>query len=56
VFAMLQKYQDVAKRDAADTVAMTIIRKEKKPGKDQPVVETRLWPFSDSRRVKHSLG
>jgi type I restriction enzyme R subunit len=36
---MLQKYQDMAKRDAADTVAMTIIRKEKKPGKDQPVVE-----------------
>jgi type I restriction enzyme R subunit len=42
VFAMLQKYQDVAKRDAADTVAMTIIRKEKKPGKDQPVVEKEI--------------
>ncbi len=39
VFAMLQKYQEVARRDAADTVAMTIVRKEKKPGKDQPVVE-----------------
>jgi type I restriction enzyme, R subunit len=38
VFAMLQKYQDVAKRDAADRVAMTIARKEKKPGKDEPVV------------------
>ena len=39
VFAMLQKYQDVDKRDAGDTVAMTIVRKEKKPGKDEPVVE-----------------
>ncbi len=39
VFAMLQKYQDTAKRDTGDTVAMTIVRKEKKPGKDQPVVE-----------------
>ncbi|MGH8610583.1 MAG: type I restriction endonuclease subunit R [Gammaproteobacteria bacterium] len=39
VFAMLQKYQDVVRRDAADKVAMTIMRKEKKPGKDQPVVE-----------------
>ena len=39
IFAMLQKYQDVARRDAADKVAMTIIRKEKQPGKDQPVVE-----------------
>jgi type I restriction enzyme R subunit len=39
VFAMLQKYQDVAKRDAADKVAMTIVRKEKKPGKDERVIE-----------------
>jgi type I restriction enzyme R subunit len=39
VFAMLQKYQDMARRDAPDKVAMTIIRKEKKPGKDQPVTE-----------------
>ncbi len=38
VFAMLQKYQDVAKRDAADRVAMTFVRKEKKPGKDEVVV------------------
>lgn len=40
VFAMLQKYQDtdrVAKGD--EKVAMTIVRKEKKPGKDQPIVE-----------------
>src|SRR5439155_14688063 len=42
VFAMLQKYQDVVKRAAADTVAMTIIRKEKKPGKDQPGVEKEI--------------
>ncbi len=39
VFAMLQKYQDVSRRDAADKVAMTIVRKEKKPGTDQPVHE-----------------
>ena len=39
VFAMLQKYQDMEKRDAGEKVAMTIIRKEKRPGKDQPVVE-----------------
>jgi type I restriction enzyme R subunit len=39
VFAMLQKYQDVAKRDAADKVAMTIVRKEKKPGLDELVIE-----------------
>ena len=40
VFAMLQKYQDVERRERCATrVAMTIVRKEKKPGKDQPVVE-----------------
>jgi type I restriction enzyme R subunit len=39
VFAMLQKYQDAARRDAGDKVAMTIVRKEKKPGKEQPVME-----------------
>lgn len=39
VFAMLQKYQNVARREAGETVAMTIPRKEKKPGRDQPVVE-----------------
>ncbi len=39
VFAMLQKYQDISRRDAADKVAMTIVRKEKKPGTDQPVHE-----------------
>lgn len=40
VFAMLQKYQDRDKHVASDeTVAMTIRRKEKKPGRDEPVVE-----------------
>jgi type I restriction enzyme, R subunit len=42
VFAMLQKYQDVTRRDAADTVAMTIVRKERQPGKEQPVVEKEI--------------
>ncbi|MCI0337398.1 MAG: DEAD/DEAH box helicase family protein [Acidobacteria bacterium] len=42
VFAMLQKYQDAARRETSDKVAMTIVRKEKKPGKDQPVVEKEL--------------
>ncbi len=42
VFAMLQKYQDVEKRDGGEKVAMTIFRKEKKPGKDQPVVERKI--------------
>jgi type I restriction enzyme, R subunit len=42
VFAMLQKYQDVAQRDATDRVAMTIVRREKKPGKDAPVVEREI--------------
>ena len=34
VFAMLQKYQDGAQRDSAETVAMTIVRQEKTPGKE----------------------
>src|SRR4029453_3575122 len=42
VFAMLQKYQDVEKRDGGDKIAMTIFRKEKRPGKDQPVVERKV--------------
>lgn len=42
VFAMLQKYQDVERRDTADNVTMTILRKEKKPGKDEPVVERKV--------------
>ncbi len=39
VFAMLQKYQDAARRESGETVAMTIVRQEKKPGRDQPIVE-----------------
>ena len=40
VFAMLQKYQDIDRQAINDEkVAMTIVRKEKKPGKDEPVVE-----------------
>jgi type I restriction enzyme R subunit len=39
VMAMLQKYQDVSKRNDEDRVAMTILRKEKKPGKREAVVE-----------------
>lgn len=39
VFAMLQKYQDIAQRDTAETVAMTIVRQEKMPGKEACVVE-----------------
>jgi type I restriction enzyme R subunit len=39
VFAMLQKYQDGARRDTAETVAMTIVRQEKMPGKEARVVE-----------------
>jgi type I restriction enzyme R subunit len=46
VFAMLQKYQDVTRVAATDRVAMTILRKEKKPGKDQPVVYR--WPYDYS--------
>ncbi len=42
VFAMLQKYQDVTKRNAAEKVAMTIVRKEKKPGVHEPVVEKKI--------------
>jgi type I restriction enzyme R subunit len=42
VFAMLQKYQDMAQRDTADKVAMTIVRREKRPGRDEPVVEREI--------------
>ncbi|MFG0243612.1 MAG: type I restriction endonuclease subunit R [Phycisphaerales bacterium JB054] len=39
VFVMLQKYQDKDKQVAGgQKVAMTIVREEKKPGRDQPVV------------------
>ena len=40
VFAMLQKYQDVDRQAKSDEkIAMTIVRKEKKPGKDEQVVK-----------------
>ncbi len=42
VMAMLQKYQDVSKRSEEDRVAMTILRKEKKPGKREAVVERQV--------------
>ncbi|MGH9343638.1 MAG: type I restriction endonuclease subunit R, partial [Terriglobia bacterium] len=42
VFAMLQKYHDVAKRDAADRVSMTILRNEKKPGQHAEVFERQV--------------
>jgi type I restriction enzyme R subunit len=42
VFAMLQKYQDTTKSDSGEEVVMTIVRKEKKPGKDQQIVEKEI--------------
>ncbi len=39
VFAMLQKYQDAPGREKGEKLAMTIVRKEKKPGKEQAIVE-----------------
>jgi type I restriction enzyme R subunit len=51
VFAMLQKYQDTDRSVAAEKVAMTIVRKEKKPGKDQPVVEKEVT-FKESIRFE----
>ena len=40
VFAMLQKYQDKDKQVVGgEKLAMTIARKEKKPGKEEPIVE-----------------
>jgi type I restriction enzyme R subunit len=40
VFAMLQKYQDKDKHSVGgEKLAMTILRKEKMPGKEEPVVE-----------------
>ena len=60
VFAMLQKYQDVDRQARSDEkIAMTIVRKEKKPGKEEPVVEKevtfrktsvlRSFPFSTNQ-------
>ena len=52
VFAMLQKYQDVDRQTKSDEkVAMTIVRKEKKPGKDEPVVEKEVT-FEESIRFE----
>jgi type I restriction enzyme R subunit len=51
VFAMLQKYQDAPSRSAADRVAMTILRKEKKPGEHEPVVEREVT-FEESIRFE----
>jgi type I restriction enzyme R subunit len=53
VFAMLQKYQDTSSRDSVDKVAMTIVRKEKKPGKDQPVVDRQVT-FAESIHFESS--
>ncbi len=52
VFAMLQKYQDVDRQAKSDEkIAMTIVRKEKKPGKDEPVVEKEVT-FEESIRFE----
>lgn len=52
VFAMLQKYQDVDRQAKNDEkIAMTIVRKEKKPGKDEPVVEKEVT-FEESIRFE----
>jgi type I restriction enzyme R subunit len=51
VFAMLQKYQDTDRQVAAEKVAMTIVRKEKKPGKAQPVVDKEVT-FEESIRFE----
>lgn len=42
VFAMLQKYQDVAKQNATDKVTMTILQKVKKPGAHAEVYERKV--------------
>ncbi|MFO7803477.1 MAG: type I restriction endonuclease [Desulfovermiculus sp.] len=43
VFAMLQKYQNTDKlANSAEQVSMTITRKEKKPGQEEPVVEKQV--------------
>ncbi len=52
VFAMLQKYQEVDRPAKGDEkIVMTILRKEKKPGKDQPVVEKKIT-FEESIRFE----
>ena len=50
VFAMLQKYQDVDRHTADDgKVSMTIVRKERKPGKGEPIVEREVTFEEDIR-------
>lgn len=53
VFAMLQKYQQADQQRLlaapSDHLSMTIVRKEKKPGKDEPVVEKQVT-FKESIR------
>jgi type I restriction enzyme R subunit len=52
VFAMLQKYQDVDRQARSDEkIAMTIICREKKPGRDEPVVEKEVT-FEESIRFE----
>ena len=52
VFAMLQKYQGADRKAAGDeSVSMTILRREKKPGKESPVVE-REGTFEESIRFE----
>ena len=54
VFAMLQKYQQSDRKllqDGSESVSMTIVRKEKKPGRDQPVVEKQV-AFKESVQIE----
>jgi len=52
VFAMLQKYQDTnRKTKSSEKIAMTIVRREKKPGKDEPVVE-KVVTFEENIRFE----
>jgi type I restriction enzyme, R subunit len=52
VFAMLQKYQDADRQTKSDEkIAMTIVRKEKKPGKGEPVTEKEVT-FEDRIRFE----
>jgi len=46
VFAMLQKYQE-RRDDDGERVSMAIRRKEKRPGRDQPVVEREITLSQD---------
>ncbi|EIC22380.1 type I restriction endonuclease subunit R [Thiorhodovibrio frisius] len=54
VFAMLQKYQE-RREDEVDRVAMTIRRKEKKPGREQPVVEKEIRLTQDVSEERFPL-